>query len=177
MILVPGVTFRDGCVPLAPSPPVDRAAQRTADHGTYSTRMSRERRSRVDDTERSTGARLAGLVPRVPVLVALLVVGLGVVGTGATSAQQGSSGAPRDLDEAVRRFHDPHGSAASCAAQPAVSGEARWRCSATECPGACQVVERVTVIGERNGRFRRVSQERLHRGDTGACGCCMHVGF
>ena len=94
----------------------------------------------------------------------------------AWSAVAGAQTAPRpaDLEAAVRRWHDPAGSAASCAPEASVGAESRWRCTAVECPGACQVVERVTVLGERNGRWRRVSQERVYRGDTGECGCCMN---
>lgn len=73
----------------------------------------------------------------------------------------------------MRRLHVSTAEASACREVPAVRGEARWECRTTECPGACQVVHLVTVLGERNGRFRRVSQDRQRRGDTGECGCCM----
>jgi hypothetical protein len=77
------------------------------------------------------------------------------------------------LDDAVRRYVSSSASAAGCRRLSPVSGENRWECRDTECPGACQVVEHVVVLGERNGTWRRVSERREHMGDTGACGCCL----
>ena len=78
------------------------------------------------------------------------------------------------LTTAVHRYVSPHLDATAC--QPpttAANGELRYECRETECPGACQVVEHIVVLGYRRGRFRRISERREHRGDTGACGCCI----
>jgi len=77
------------------------------------------------------------------------------------------------LTRAVRRLVSPQADADACRPMAPVGVEQRFECHVTECPGACQVVDVVTVLGLRRGRFRRVSQERVRRGDTGACGCCM----
>jgi len=77
------------------------------------------------------------------------------------------------LTRAVRRLVSPQADADACRPMAPVGAEQRFECHVTECPGACQVVDVVTVLGLRRGRFRRVSQERVRRGDTGACGCCM----
>lgn len=76
------------------------------------------------------------------------------------------------LTRAVQRFVDPNSDADVCRPIDPVRGEQRFECRVTECPGGCQVVQVVTVLGLRRGRYRRVSQERVRRGDTGACGCC-----
>lgn len=156
--------------------------RRSTDRGSRSGHRNREPSHRVRRAADPRAPWCAGLTLRVLALVGVVVAFSAWEGSPRAqheprSARRGTNRAPRDIDEAVRRFHDPRGSVDHCAPQPPVDGESRWRCHATECPGACRVVERVTVIGERNGRYRRVSQERIPRGDTGACGCCISSPF
>jgi hypothetical protein len=77
------------------------------------------------------------------------------------------------LTQAVHRFVDPHGDLEWCGPPTLVGNEMRYECSRTDCPGGCQVVHIVTVLGFRAGRFRQVSQREEDVGDTGECGCCL----
>ena len=78
-----------------------------------------------------------------------------------------------ELSRAVARLLARHADASACQPPTVEGGELRYECRVTECPGACQVVEHFVVLAYRRGRFVRLSDRREHRGDTGACGCCM----
>ena len=77
------------------------------------------------------------------------------------------------LTRAVRQYVDRGSDAEACRPPVTVHGELRYECARTECPGSCQVVHVITVLGYRAGTFRRVSRREDSRGDTGECGCCL----
>ena len=76
------------------------------------------------------------------------------------------------LARAVRRFVARDADPSRCVQIGSVGREHRYECRETECQAACGVVHVITVLGERRGRWRRVSQRREDLGDTGECGCC-----
>lgn len=78
-----------------------------------------------------------------------------------------------ELTRAVARLLARHSDASACQPPTVEGSELRYTCTDRECPGACQVVDHIVVIAYRRGHFRRLSDRREHRGDTGACGCCI----
>jgi hypothetical protein len=76
---------------------------------------------------------------------------------------------------AVHRYLGAEANPSAC--RPGVvDGEWQSTCETVRCSGGCQVTQVVTVIGYRDGHFRRVSRREIPRGDTGECGCCMSEG-
>lgn len=72
----------------------------------------------------------------------------------------------------MRRFVSPTADPSHCTATAPVRGEHRYRCIVVECREGCVGLETVTVLGERDGRWRRVSRRREEVGDHLACGHC-----
>ena len=108
-------------------------------------------------------------------------VGLLLVAALAAPAWLASAQAPEAPSEAAwtRAVHCYLGVEANPnACQPGVVVGEEWQstCETVRCSGGCQVTHVITVIGYRDGHFRRVSRREIPRGDTGECGCCMSQG-
>jgi hypothetical protein len=132
--------------------------------------------ARAGDPGRSDGARTAADIRDAPIrsreryagpVRAVRLLAVAVVLLTALVARADT------LDDAVQRYLSPYAEPSACVAMGAAGGEHRWECRYTECPGGCQVVHLVVVLGERNGTWRRVSERRDRVGDTGECGCCL----
>ncbi len=80
---------------------------------------------------------------------------------------------PAELARAVHRHLGRHAGPEGCSSPVTVGNELRYECTVIECPGGCDVVHVITILGYRAGRFRRVSRREEPRGETGECGCCM----
>lgn len=91
------------------------------------------------------------------------------------SAQAHEAPSEAAWTRAVHRYLGAEANPSAC--QPGVAGD-EWQstCQTVRCSGGCQVTQVITVIGYRNGHFRRVSRQEIPRGDTGECGCCMSQG-
>jgi hypothetical protein len=98
-----------------------------------------------------------------------------VLVAGSARADEPVAPSSAQLLRAVHAYVDQSLDVRSCDAPIIVSGELRYECSRTECPGGCEVVHVVTVIGFRAGRFRLVSRRNESQGDTGECGCCLEA--
>jgi hypothetical protein len=65
--------------------------------------------------------------------------------------------------------------AESCSFETGRGGDIVFQCSERACPGACQVTRNEATIRVRAGRWTVTVTTVKHLGDTGACGCCMHL--
>lgn len=108
--------------------------------------------------------------------VALLLVVALAAPSWFASAQAAEAPSEAQWTRAVHRYVGAEANPSAFQPGVVVRGEWQSTCETVRCSGGCQVTHVITVIGYRNGHFRRVSRREIPRGDTSECGCCLSQG-